>query len=154
MSSNTKTTASDFHSVTPHMVCRDVDAAIAFYQKALGAEELFRLNMPNGKIMHAQIRIGNSIIMMMEENEQFFAFSPLSLKGTPISLHLYLDNVDEAFKKAVNAGMTVRMEPQDMFWGDRYGALSDPFGHNWTLATQIRDVSLEERQKACDEFCK
>ena len=138
-------------ALTPHLIVRDADAAIAYYKKAFGAVELMRLEMPGSdKIMHAELQIGEFQIMLMDEMEggPCVTQSPLKLGGTPLSLYLPVENVDEAFKKVVDAGAEVILPVTDMFWGDRYGVLRDPFGHEWALATHIRDVSLEEMRVA------
>ncbi|HEX2747139.1 MAG TPA: VOC family protein [Verrucomicrobiales bacterium] len=141
------------HSVTPHMVCAGAAAALEFYKKAFGAVELSRLPGPDGKLMHASFRIGDSTIMMGDECPEWGALGPIALKGTPITIHLYVEDVDAAFAQAVAAGATVRMPVSDMFWGDRYGVVTDPFGHQWSLATHTRDLTHEEIAKAGQEAC-
>src|SRR5690606_22159831 len=118
----------DMHTVTPHLVCANAAQAIDFYKRAFGATEQSRLEGPDGKIAHACLRIGDSAIFLFEENPQWGALGPLALKGTPVSMHLYVDNADEAVNKAVAAGAKSIMAVQDMFWGDRYGLLEDPYG--------------------------
>lgn len=135
-------------TVTPHLVCAGASEAIDFYKKAFNAVEVGRLPGPQGKLMHAQIRIGDSAVMLVDEFPDWGSFGPKSLKGTPVTIHLYVEDVDAAFKRAVDAGATVKMALADMFWGDRYGVLEDPFGHQWSIATHIRDVSPEEMQQA------
>lgn len=132
------------HTLTPHLTCNDAAAAIDFYRRAWGAEELMRMPGPNGKIMHAQIRIGNSIVMLNDEVPEWGALGPLALKGTPVSLQLMVPDVDAVFGQAVAAGATVVMPVSDMFWGDRYGVVLDPFGHKWAVATRVVDMSAEE----------
>jgi PhnB protein len=142
-----------FHTLTPYLVVRDAARAIEFYKKAFGATEIMRMPGPDGeRIMHAEIRIGNSPIMMTEENADYGKRSPQALKGTPMSLLIYDDNVDAAFKRAVAAGATPQMEPQDMFWGDRWSSLTDPFGHEWQIATHIEDVPQQELGRRAKEF--
>lgn len=136
------------HSVTPHIVCNGAAEAIDFYVKAFGAKEESRLLTPHGAIMHACIRIGDSAVMLMEENRDWCSFGPKALKGSPVTLHLYVEDADAFFKHAVEAGATVRMPLEDMFWGDRYGVLEDPFGHVWSVATHIRDLTPEEVREA------
>jgi len=136
------------HTVTPHLVCAGAADAIAFYKKAFNAEEVGRLAGPQGKLMHAQIRIGDSAVMLVDEFPDWGSFGPKSLKGSPVTIHLYVEDVDAAFKRAVDAGATVKMALADMFWGDRYGVLEDPFGHHWSIATHVRDVSPDEMQQA------
>jgi uncharacterized glyoxalase superfamily protein PhnB len=136
------------HTITPHIVCADAAAAIAFYEKAFGATEMFRLPAPGGKLVHASVRIGDSVIMMAEEFPEHGSKGPNALNGTPVTLHMYVDDADAAFKRAVDAGAKVKMPLQDMFWGDRYGVVIDPFGHQWSIATHVRDVSKEEMEAA------
>lgn len=136
------------HSVTPHLVCGGAAEAIEFYKKAFNAVELARLPGPDGKLMHGMIRIGDSTVMLADEFPDWGSFGPKLLKGSPVTLHLYVENVDAAFDRAVAAGATVKMPLQDMFWGDRYGIVEDPFGHYWSLAMHVRDVTPEEMQQA------
>jgi uncharacterized glyoxalase superfamily protein PhnB len=136
------------HSVTPHLVCDGAAAAIEFYRKAFGAIELGRMAGPDGRLMHAQLTIGDSAVMLVDENPQCGAIGPKSLKGTPVTIHLYVEDADAIVERAVAAGATVVMPPADMFWGDRYGVVEDPFGHHWSVATHQRDVSPEEMQQA------
>lgn len=141
------------HSITPHLVCDGAAEAIAFYQNAFNAEELMRLpSRPGGKLMHAAIRIGDSTIMLIDEVPEWGALGPKTLKGTPITIHLYVTNVDATVAQAVAAGARVTMPVTDMFWGDRYGILEDPFGHRWSVATHMRDVSPEEMQRAAQHM--
>jgi PhnB protein len=142
------------HTVTPHLVCAHALAAIAFYKNAFGAVEQSCLLTPDGKLLHGMIRIGDSAIMLVEEMPTCNVVSPLTLKGSPVTLHLSVDNADKAFSRAVEAGATSVMAPADMFWGDRYGVLTDPFGHNWSVAHHVRDMSPEETQAAANAaFC-
>jgi PhnB protein len=136
-----------YHSVTPYLVVRQAANAIDFYKKAFGAAETYRLAGPDGAIAHAEIRIGNSPIMLCDENPKMGARSPQALGGSPANLLLYVEDVDAAFRKAVGAGATATMPPQDMFWGDRYGKLADPFGHEWSIATHIEDLSPDQIQE-------
>jgi uncharacterized glyoxalase superfamily protein PhnB len=140
------------HTITPHLVCRDAVAAIAFYQKAFGAVELARLPGPQGKLMHAMLRIGDSPLMLVDEFPDWGALGPQSLKGSPVTIHLYVADVDAAVERAVTAGARLTMPVADMFWGDRYGTIEDPFGHHWSIATHIRDMSPEEIQAAAKAF--
>lgn len=134
-----------FHTVTPYVVLKDSRKAMEFYQKAFGAEELFIMPGPDGKgVVHAEIRIGNSIIMLSDENPHESCKSAESIGGSPVSFYLYVEQVDEAFVRAINAGAVSLMPVQEMFWGDRIGAVKDPFGHSWTLATHTKDLSAEE----------
>ena len=141
-----------YHSVTPAIVVRDAAQAIDFYQRAFGAEEVSRMAGPGGTIMHAEIRIGDSIVMLGEENAQWGTLSPLSTKGNPGSLHIYVDDADAAFERAVRAGATVRYPLEDAFWGDRYGKVTDPFGHEWGIATRIKELTPEETVRAAEAW--
>jgi PhnB protein len=135
-------------NLIPHLVCNNCSEAIEFYKKAFGAEEVSRMAAPDGRrIMHAQIRIGKSFVFLVDDFPEFCggkSSSPTSLKGTPVTLHHYVDNCDAAIKRAQDAGATVIMPPADMFWGDRYGVVTDPFGHKWSLATHIKDLTPEQ----------
>ncbi|WP_144145490.1 VOC family protein [Paraburkholderia sp. BCC1884] len=149
MSSNAvKPIPDGMHSLTPYLICANAAEAIAFYTKAFNAVEQFRLPGPDGKVMHACLKIGDSMLMLTDEWPEHHVFSPASLKGTPVTVHHYVQDVDASFKQAVEAGATVLLPVTDMFWGDRYGQLQDPFGHRWSLATHIRDLSPEEIQQA------
>lgn len=139
-----------YHTATIYLTIRGTDQAIEFYKKAFGAEELVRMPGPDGKsVMHAEIRIGDSMIMMGEEmpGAQGKCLSPATLKGSTAGVMLYVADVDASFKRAVDAGATAVMPPQDMFWGDRFGSLVDPFGHQWSIATHKEDVAPEEMGK-------
>jgi PhnB protein len=138
-----------FHAITPHLTVRDAHRAIEFYKKAFGAEVLHVAPAPGGKVMHAALRIGDSVLMLNDEfPEMGGALAPPASGGSGVALHLYLENVDAAFERAVSAGATVKMPVMDMFWGDRYGQVMDPFGHKWSLATHVRDVSEDEMRQA------
>jgi PhnB protein len=143
----------DMHSLTPHIVCAGASAAMDFYIKAFGAVDGGRMNGPDGKLMHGMLRIGDSALMLVDENPEWNMRGPKLLGGTPITLHLYVENVDAAFDRAVASGCTAMMPVADMFWGDRYGMVTDPYGHMWSLATHIRDVPPEEMQKAAMTGC-
>ena len=132
------------HTITPHLICADAPAAMDWYARAFGAKELKRLMGPNGKLMHGLISIGDSKVMLMEETQECGAVGPLSLKGTPVTLHMYVQDVDSAFGRAVEAGAQVRMPPTDMFWGDRYAVVTDPSGHSWAIATHKQELSDDE----------
>jgi uncharacterized glyoxalase superfamily protein PhnB len=136
------------HSVTPHLVCAGAAEAIEFYKKAFGAVEQARLPGPQGKLMHAMIRIGDSAVMLVDEMPEWGALGPKALKGSSVTIHLYVDDADAFVARAVKAGAKVTMPVADMFWGDRYGKLEDPFGHHWSIGTHMRDVSMEEMQQA------
>jgi uncharacterized glyoxalase superfamily protein PhnB len=138
----------DMHSVTPHLVCAGAAEAIEFYKKAFGAVEAARLPGPGGKLMHAMIRIGDAAVMLADEMPEWGALGPKALNGSPVTLHLYVEDADATFERAIKAGAKVTMPLADQFWGDRYGKLVDPFGHHWSIATHVRDVSMEEAQQA------
>jgi uncharacterized glyoxalase superfamily protein PhnB len=142
------------HSVTPHLVCAGASDAIDFYKKAFGAEECARIPGPDGKLMHGAIRIGDSTVMLVDENPQWGALGPKALKGSPVTIHLYVEDVDGFAARAAKAGAKVIMPVADMFWGDRYGQLEDPFGHRWSVATHVRDVTGEEMQQAMAAMSK
>ena len=142
------------HTVTPYLVVKDAAAAIDFYQKAFGAEDLVRMPGPGGGIMHAELRIGNSMIFMSEECVERGVKSPLTLGGAGVSIHLYVPDVDAAFQRAVAAGAQVIMPPMNMFWGDRFSKVSDPFGHHWSIATHVEEVPPEEMPKRMEEAMK
>src|SRR5262245_22832293 len=134
MSTRVKPIPSGFHTLTPHLVVKDAVQAIEFYKKAFGAEEMGRAPGPDGKtLMHAERKIGDSRIFLVDEFPDMNCHGPQSIGGTPVTIHMYVDDVDSAFAKAVAAGATVRMPLTDMFWGDRYGLLADPFGHLWSM---------------------
>lgn len=141
------------HSLTPHIVCRDAAAAMDFYIRAFAARDGGRLNGPDGKLMHGMLWIGDSALMLVDENPEWGMQSPLSLKGTAVVLHLYVEDVDAALAQAVEAGATLTMAAADMFWGDRYGQVRDPFGHQWSIATHIRDVSTADIEAASKAGC-
>lgn len=134
-------------SLMPYLVVRNANEAIEFYKKAFNAAEMFRMAMPDGSIMHAEVRFGDAVIYLCDEFADRGVKSPLAFGGTPVSLHRYVDNVDAAFEQAVAAGAQVLMPLTNMFWGDRYGRLSDPYGHVWALAQHVEDVSPEEMDR-------
>lgn len=140
------------HTVTPHLVCAGAADAIEFYKKAFGATELMRVPTPDGKLMHAAVMIGDSMVMLVDEFPQMQCLGPKARGGSSVTLHISVPNVDEFFAKAVAAGATERMKPQDMFWGDRYGQVEDPFGHWWSIATHIRDLSPAEIAEASKQM--
>ncbi|MGO9006068.1 MAG: VOC family protein [Beijerinckiaceae bacterium] len=140
------------HSVTPHLVCAGAADAIEFYKKAFDAVETGRLPGAQGKLMHAAIRIGDSTVMLADEFPNWGSFGPKSLKGSPVVIHLYVENVDEFVARAVAAGAKITMPVAEMFWGDRYGQLEDPFGHRWSVGTHVRDVDPEEMRQAMQKM--
>ena len=121
------------HTVTPHLVCAGAADAIEFYKRAFGAVETSRMPGPDGKLMHASVKIGDSTVMLVDEFPQWGAVGPNALKGSPVTIHLQVEDADALFKRAVDAGATVKHAIEDAFWGDRYGVLSDPFGHAWLI---------------------
>lgn len=142
-----------FNSVSVYLIVPNSVEALEFYQKALGAETLARMPGPDGKsTMHAEMRIGNSTVMLSDENPQWDMKSPKTLGGSPCSLHLYVNDTDAFFNRAVEAGCEVKMPPMDAFWGDRYAKVADPYGHQWGIATHIEDVSEEEMAKRAQEW--
>jgi len=146
-----------FRTITPHLVMRDASRAIDFYKKAFGAEEVNRAPGPDGKsIMHATLQIGDSRIMLCDEYPMMERWvAPASLKGTTVAICLYVEDADALFNRAVAAGATVSMPLENMFWGDRYGKVTDPYGHEWEIATHIEDVSPEELgRRAAECFAK
>jgi uncharacterized glyoxalase superfamily protein PhnB len=141
-----------YTNVTPSITLSDTPKAIEFYKQAFGATERMRMPAPDGKIMHAEIQIGNAIIMM--NDECFGQRSAASLGGSPINFYLYFENVDAAFQKAVSAGGKELAPVTDMFWGDRMGCIEDPFGIQWTIATHVKDATPEELSRGQEEFMK
>lgn len=139
------------HSVTPHLVCRDAAAAIDFYDRAFGAEEMIRLPGPDGRLVHACMQINGSSVMLVDENVDCGHASPATLGGTPVSIHLIVEDADATVERAVAAGATVVMPVADMFWGDRFGVIEDPFGHRWSVATPQRDLTESELRDATKE---
>lgn len=140
-----------YHSVTPYLCCRDAARAIEFYKKAFGATEIMRMAAPDGKVGHAELQIGNSRVMIADEFPEMQFLSPASIGGTPITLHLYVEDVDAVVPRAVGAGAKVTRPVKDEFYGDRAGQVEDPFGHKWHVATHKEDLTMEEiekRQKA------
>ena len=142
--SKVKAIPDGMHSLTPHLVCRGAAAAIDFYGRAFGAIEQFRLPGPDGRLIHACVRIGDSQLFLFDEMPEHGALGPQALKGSPVTIHLQVQDADATFARAVAAGATVTMPLADMFWGDRYGRVVDPFGHHWSIATHLREVSREE----------
>ncbi|AOV15782.1 glyoxalase [Acidihalobacter aeolianus] len=136
------------HTVTPHLVCAGAADAIAFYVRAFDAKEMGRLAGPQGKLMHAYLKIGDSAVFLVDEFPEWGSLGPKALKGTPVTIHLYVADVDAFVARAVDAGAKLAMPVEDMFWGDRYGVLEDPFGHRWSVASHVRDVSPEEIEQA------
>lgn len=151
MASATRPVPEGYHTITPYLVVKGAEEAIDFYKQAFGAEELCRMPFPGKdgqmKVGHAELKIGDSPLFLTEESPDHGSLSPLSIGGTGVSIHLYVDDVDALFDQAVAAGATATVPPQDMFWGDRFSKLKDPFGHNWSIATHKEDVTPEEMQR-------
>lgn len=153
MPSNVKPIPDGMHSLTPHLVCANAAQAIDWYVKAFGAVEQGRMLSPDGKtIMHASILVGDSPLFLVDEMPQWGSLGPRSLKGSPVTLHYYVEDVDATVAKAVAAGAKVTMPVADMFWGDRYGQLEDPFGHKWSVATHKRDLTPAEMERGMKEM--
>ncbi|HWR49586.1 MAG TPA: VOC family protein [Bryobacteraceae bacterium] len=142
------------HSVTPYITVDNAAAAIDYYKRVFRAEEISRMANPDGKVMHAEIRIGDSILMISDEFPQGDTRSPKTLGGTAVSLYVYFPDVDATFNAAVQAGGQAIMSPTDMFWGDRWALVKDPFGHSWGLATHKEDVTPDEMGRRAAEFAK
>lgn len=143
-------------TLTPHIVCAGAADAIDFYKEAFGAEELMRIAGEDGKLMHAAVSIDGAMLMLVDENPAWGIQGPLSLGGTPVTLHLNVPNADAAIARAEAAGATVTMAAHDAFWGDRYGQVKDPFGHSWSIAHPLRDTVMSEdelREAAKDAMC-
>ncbi|MCG8408775.1 MAG: VOC family protein [Phycisphaerales bacterium] len=142
-----------YRSVTPYLIVNDGNAAIDFYKKAFGAEEVMRMPGPDGQsVMHAELRIGDSVVMLAQEFPGAGCKAPKSLNGTTCNIHLYVEDCDAAYSKATGAGATATMPLMDAFWGDRYGKVTDPFGHEWSIATHKEDLTPEQIQKGAEEF--
>ncbi|TMA07981.1 MAG: VOC family protein [Deltaproteobacteria bacterium] len=141
------------HTVTPHLICAGAADAIEFYKRAFNAVEIGRMASPQGKLLHGLIRIGDSKVMLVDEFPDWGSFGPKSLKGSPVTLHLYVEDVDAFVAHAAASGAKITMPLQDMFWGDRYCKLEDPFGHQWSIATHVRDVSPDEMRQAAQKAC-
>jgi PhnB protein len=139
-----------FHALTPHITVRNAEQAINFYKSAFGAELLQMVKTPDGRVMHASLKINDSIMMLNDEFPEWGTLSPLSTAGSGVIIHFYTDNVDEAFSRAVSAGAEVKMPLMDQFWGARYGLVADPYGHKWSLAQHIKDPLPEEMERGKD----
>ncbi len=148
----TKSIPDGYHSVTPYLIVKGAAAAIDFYKRAFGAVEQMRMQAPGGRIGHAELRIGDSVIMLADEHPEMGHHSPQSLGGAAVSLLIYIDGVDEVFKRAVANGAKELQPVKDQFYGDRSGTLRDPFGHQWTLATHIEDIPPDEMRRRAEKF--
>src|SRR5262245_12163908 len=154
MSSRVQPIPSGMHTLTPHLVVKGASKAIEFYKKAFGAEEIARLAAPDGKsVLHVDLKIGDSHFFLVDEFPERGCQGPQSVGGTPVTIHMYVEDVDAAFGKAVAAGAQVTMPLSDMFWGDRYGVLADPFGHAWSIATHKEDLTPEQIRKRAQTAC-
>ena len=152
MATTARAVPKGYHTVTPSLVIAGAAKAIEFYKKAFGAEEKSRFPAPDGTIMHAEIRIGDSIIMLGDEMPEQGGRGPKSYGGSPVCLFIYLDDVDTAWKRAVDAGAKVVTPLSDQFWGDRGGSVEDPFGHSWWLCQHVKDLNPRELQQAADAY--
>jgi uncharacterized glyoxalase superfamily protein PhnB len=154
MNNQAKPIPAGLHTLIPHLVVKGASEAIDFYKKAFGAQEVSRLTGPDGKcIMHADLQIGDSHIFLVDEFPEMGCRGPKSIGATAVTIHMYVEDVDAAFGKAVAAGAEVRMSLEDTFWGDRYGVLADPFGHAWSLATHKEDLTPEEIRRRAQGSC-
>jgi PhnB protein len=143
----------DFHTITPHLTVRGVSDAVKFYEKAFGAAELYRNLAPDGKsVMHVELMLGDSRLLLHDEFPEHGQVSPLGGHATGVVLHLYVEDVDDIYERTVDAGATVVMPLQDCFWGDRYAIVVDPFGHRWSMATRIEDLSPRQVQKRASDW--
>jgi PhnB protein len=140
----TKPIPEGYHTVTPYLAVDDAARAIEYYEKAFGAKERVRMDAPDGKIAHAELEIGDSVVMLSDPFPQASTKSPKELGGTSASVFMYVEDVDAVVKQAVDSGATITMEVADQFWGDRFGSVTDPFGHSWSIATHVEDVPPEE----------
>lgn len=147
MTSNVRPIPEGYHTVTPYICVRDAAAALEFYKNAFGAIEEVRMQDPSGKVGHAEIKIGDSHIMLADEFPEMEFRSPQSIGGTPVTIHLYVEDVDATVDRAVSAGATLVRPVKDEFYGDRSGSIKDPFGHSWSISTHKEDVSPEEIEK-------
>ena len=152
MAKNAPFTPKGYHTVTPSLFVVGAAKALEFYKKALGAEELMRFEGPDGKIMHAEFKVGDSIVMLADEMPEYGGKGPKSIGGTPVSFFVYGENVDAAWKRAVDAGAKEIQPLADQFWGDRTGCLEDPFGHHWWLAQHLEDLTPEQIRKNAEAF--
>jgi uncharacterized glyoxalase superfamily protein PhnB len=153
MNPSVKPIPDGMRTVTPHLVCDGAAAAIEFYKKAFNAKALGTVPGPGAKLMHGLIQIGDSAVMLVDEFPDHQTLGPKSLKGSPVTIHLYVEDVDQLFAQAVAAGANIITPVADMFWGDRYGVIEDPFGHHWSIATHVRDVAPHEVQEAARKAC-
>jgi PhnB protein len=140
----------DYHSITPVLIVKNGDKAIEFYKNGFGVEERCRMKSPDGRVAHAELKLGDSVFMLSDEYPEMKCHSPKTIGGSPVSMYVYVDDVDSVFNKAISAGAKVLDPVKDQFWGDRHGRLEDPFGHLWSIATHKKDLSEEEMKKAAE----
>ena len=141
-----------YHTVTPYLAVDNASAAIEFYRRAFGAKERVRMSGPGDTVMHAELEIGDSLVMLSDPFPQASTTPPKELGGTSASVFMYVEDIDAAYRQAIDAGASSLMEPDDMFWGDRFGSVQDPFGHSWTIATHVEDLEPEEMRRRSEEF--
>ncbi len=141
----------NYPRVTPYLIVDGGDAAIGFYKSVLGATERGRMDGPDGKVGHAELEIGDSLVMLADEHPEVDAFGPKSVGGTPVSLHVYVEDADSTFERAIDAGAKQLQPVEDKFYGDRSGSFEDPFGHHWNVATHVEDISPDEMSKRAAE---
>lgn len=151
MASKVSAVPEGFHTLTPHLTVRNASEALEFYKRAFAAEVLDVAHLPNGKIMHAALRIGDSMLMLNDEMEEYGALSPLATGGSGVTIHMYTSDADATYNRAVSSGAKVKMPLMDQFWGDRYGSVTDPYGHTWSIAARIKEMSPEEMKRASEE---
>jgi uncharacterized glyoxalase superfamily protein PhnB len=154
MSSKAKPIPDGYHSLTPNLTCQNTPRAIDWLKQVFGAVEIMRMPDPTGRIVHAELRIGDSVLMLHEEMPECGQLSPLALKGNGSSTFVYLEDVDATFAKAIAAGAKASSPPTDMFWGDRMAGFTDPFGHSWGIATHVLDMTPEAMQQGAEKFFK
>ena len=142
-----------YHTLTPFLICKDAAQALEFYARAFGAEVVSQLVGPNGKLMHAALRVGDSVLMLTDECPEMGAFNPLHFGGTAVTIHLSVAVADASFARAIAAGAKPLMPVAEMFWGARYGVFTDPYGHAWSVATQVKDLSPQEIEAAAARAC-
>jgi PhnB protein len=141
-----------YHTVTPYLAVDNAAEAIDFYRRAFGAKERARIAGPGDSVMHAELEVGDSLVMLSDPFPQASTTPPKELGGTSASVFMYVEDIDAVYRQAIDAGATSLMEPDDMFWGDRFGSVQDPFGHSWTIATHIEDLEPEEMRRRSEEF--
>ncbi len=154
MNGNVKPIPDGYPVLTPYLIVHDGAAAISFYERVFGAKLRMRLGGPEGKVGHAELQIGNALVMLADEHPQMGAKSPRTIGGSPVILHLYVENVDEVVQRAVEAGATIVRPVENAFYGDRTGTVTDPFGHSWSIATHVEDVSPEEIERRAAQMAE